>query len=228
MNWSDMVVIAIIFGFAFVGMINGFVMSIFRIASFFLSIFISIKYYPVVSEMLMKTSLFDSVKKSVLEGLFMRQAESAASRMGQGAADSVVNSLRLPGFMKEGIMKSLGNVSGVVDVSGVFDVISGEIAKVIINLISLILVYLAARVILFFLKFILKGISRLPVFRQMDKLGGFAFGAVEGLLTVYILFALLILFHSVPQLEPAFKVIDNSAFASFFYHNNFIIEFLLN
>ncbi len=228
MNWSDMAVIVIILGFAITGMINGFVMSVFRLMSFFLSIYISIKFYPIVSSLLMTTPLFDNIKKSVSERLFMQHAESAVSRMGQAAADNVVNSLHLPGFMKEGIMDRLGNVSGIFDISGVFDVISGEIAKIIINFISLILVYLAAKLILFFFRFVFQGISKLPLFRQMDKLGGFAFGAVEGLLSVYILFALLILFHSVPQLEPAFKAIDDSLFASFFYNNNFIIEMLLN
>ena len=72
----------------------------------------------------------------------------------------------------------------------------------------------------------LKGITKLPVVKQIDKLGGFALGAVEGLLTVYIVFAILMLFNSSPSFRNVYETIEASKIARFFYENNFIVDFM--
>jgi len=113
-----------------------------------------------------------------------------------------------------------------VDVNKIIDAISGELAKVVIDIMSLVLLYILIRLALVFVRTILQGIARLPVFKQMDKLGGFAFGAVEGLMTVYIIFAIIMLFNAAPQFKPVFETVDSSTLARFFYQNNFIIEWM--
>ena len=78
------------------------------------------------------------------------------------------------------------------------------------------------------IKFVLQGIAKLPVFKQIDKLGGFALGAVEGLLTVYIVGAVLMLFSAAPYFKPVFESIEASIVAKFFYQNNFIINWMFH
>jgi len=57
MNLSDFVVLVIILGFGLMGLKMGFILSIFKIASYFVSIWISLKFYPKVAEILMKTQI---------------------------------------------------------------------------------------------------------------------------------------------------------------------------
>lgn len=49
MNLSDFVVLVIILGFGLMGLKMGFILSIFKIASYFVSIWISLKFYPKVA-----------------------------------------------------------------------------------------------------------------------------------------------------------------------------------
>jgi len=229
MNWADIIVIAVIAAFGIIGLINGFIYSIFRLASFFASVIISIKFYPKVADILMKTALYTSIKGSFLNSL-MQQKEvlipKADSQAKQAAAESIISHLRLPEFLKETLIQKMPNPSELVDVSKVMSLISDELAKLVISIISLILLYLGIRIALIFLRFILQGIAKLPVFRQMDKLGGFAFGAVEGLLTIYILCAVLMLFNTAAWFRPVFEAIGASSIAKFFYQNNFIINWM--
>jgi uncharacterized membrane protein required for colicin V production len=226
MNWSDMAVIAVISVFGIIGLVNGFVFSIFRLASFFASVIISIKFYPRVAEILMKTGLYTSIKGSVSKSLMLQQSvfiPQTDTQAGQAAAEQVVGRLGLPGFFKDLLIDRIPNPSSLVDISRVMDTVSDEFTRIIISVISVVLLYIAARIALVFLRFILQGIAKLPVFKQMDKLGGFALGAVEGLMTIYIICAVLMLFSTAPQFKQVFESIESSAVARFFYQNNFIV-----
>lgn len=229
MNWSDLLVIGIIVGFGIIGMRNGFIYSIFRLASFFISVIASIKFYPKVSEILVKTGLYMSIKASILKNLLMQKqalVPKVDGQVRQAAADTVINHLPLPSFFKGTLISRIPDASKIVDVTRIMDVISSELAKVVIDVISLVLLYILIRIGLVFLRFVLQGVAKLPVFRQMDKLGGFAFGAVEGLMTVYILGAVLMLFNASPKFKPVFEAVQGSVLAGFFYQNNFIIDWM--
>lgn len=228
MNWLDLVVLAIIIGFAIVGLKNGFVYSLFRVFSYFLSIIIAIKCYPLVSKILMKTALYTNIKASILKNLLKQQLDSPAANgeVKKAAADTVINQLNLPSFLKGTLINKMPNPTKLVDVHSILDTASGELAKIVIDIIALILLYILVRVVLIFARVLLKSIAKLPVFKQMDQVGGFALGAVEGLLTVYVLCALIMLFRAMPQLKGIFVAIDHSSIAAYFFQHNFIMDFM--
>jgi len=58
---------------------------------------------------------------------------------------------------------------------------------------------------LFVLERVLKGVTSLPIVKQADKAGGFILGALEGLLTVYIVFAILIMFSASPKFQECLR-----------------------
>ncbi|MCR4435295.1 MAG: CvpA family protein [Clostridiales bacterium] len=226
MNWADYVVLAIILCFAAIGLINGFIFSIFRLASFFVSIAASIKFYPAAADFLLKTAVYTDLKMYILSGL-LKQVPDINRQAKQAAAASVIQSLHMPEALKNVLLERIPDPSALVDFRGILDVVSGELARMVIDVISLILLYLLIRIGLTFLRFIFQGLAKLPLFKQMDKLGGLALGAVEGLLTVYILCAVIMLFNAAPQSKPVFEAIDGSVIAKYFYQNNFIIELAL-
>ncbi|NSW90018.1 MAG: CvpA family protein [Firmicutes bacterium] len=229
MNLSDIAVVAIILGFALVGLKTGFILSIFKIASYFISIWISLKFYPKVAELLMKTKLFENIKTSILDNLLKQKAElisQTGQQVKEAAVNTVIEKLPLPEFLKGNIINQVPEPGKLIDVNKVMEIISGELAKIIIYIISMVLLYLAVRIAIVIVKHLLEGITKLPVFKQLDKLGGFALGAVEGLLTVYIVFAILMLFNSVPSFRQIHDAIGTSTIAKFFYENNFIIDFM--
>lgn len=230
MNWSDLLVVAIILIFGFIGIKNGFIYSIFKIVSFFVAAILSVKFFPLVSNIIDKTSIFTNIKSGILKNLLLQKdAQSGIVNQGvQTTVGTVVDGMTLPGFLKEAIKGQLAkeNVIGLLDVSAIMDKISDVLTHVVIDILSLLLLYIAIRIGLIFIRFVLQGIAKLPVFKQMDKLGGFAFGAIEGLLTVYIVFAFLMLFISAPAFKGFFEAVETSAVAKFFYQNNLIVDWM--
>ena len=109
MNWVDLLVLGIIIGFGIIGLINGFIFSIFKVVSFFLSIIISIKFYPIVADFFMKTPLYTYIQESILKNLLLQKLQSpeANAEIKKAAADKIINSLNLPGFLKGSLIDQI-------------------------------------------------------------------------------------------------------------------------
>ena len=230
MNWSDYVVIALIVVFAFVGLKNGFVMSVFKVLSFFICIYASIKFYPMLAGILEKTPIYGGIKDSIVKNLLLLGQEastsSTAAVSGAAGVEAIIGPLPLPGFFEKAIIDKLPAPSELIDIQGIVNAIGDELTKMVIAVISLIALYVILRVVLAFVGIILKGVSKLPLFKQVDKLGGFILGALQGFLAIYIVGALLVLFNSNPQFAMVFQNLDSSLFAGWFYENNFIINWM--
>lgn len=224
MNWTDIGVLVIILIFTIIGVRNGFLYSVFRLFSYIVSVIFAVKFYPVLSEMLQKTVIYTNIKTSVINGIIKQQAADGVS-LQERTAQSMVDGLKLPGFLKDAILDNVGK-KDIFGVQKILDAIGSEIALLVINILSMILIYLIIRFGLIFARVLIKTIAKLPVFRQLDKAGGLILGAIEGVLIVYILCALLILFSAFPKFTQVINSIETSRVASYFYQNNFIVSFL--
>ncbi len=224
MNWTDISVLVIIVVFTFIGLKNGFLYSVFRLLSYILSVVFAIKFYPVLSAMLQKTVIYANIKASVISGILKQQSADGVS-LQERTAQSIVDGLKLPGFLKESILENIGK-KDVLGFQKITEAIGTEIATLVINILSMILIYLIIRFGLIFARVIIKTIAKLPVFKQLDRAGGLVLGAIEGIFIVYILCALLILFSAFPKFSSVIDNIQESSFASYFYQNNFIVSWI--
>jgi len=229
MNLADFGVLAVIIGFGLMGLYTGLILSVFKIASYFLSVFLSIKLYPQFSKMIANTALFDNIKNAILNNLLLQRAETikqAGEQAKQATVDAIVNKLPLPEFLKTYIVSHIPETSELIDINKAMEAVSVQITNIIISIISLIILYIAIRIALIIVKHILEGVTQLPIIKQFNKLGGFMFGAFEGLLTVYIIFAVIMLFNSSPSFLKVYETIKQSMIAKYFFENNFIINFM--
>ncbi len=224
MNWTDISVLVIIAIFTIIGVRNGFLYSVFRLLSYILSVIFAIKFYPVLSAMLQKTIIYSNIKTAVINGITKQQTAGGLS-LQERTAQSIVDGLKLPGFLKESILRNVGE-KDILGVQKITDAIGSEVATLVINILSMVLIYIIIRFGLIFVKVIIKAISKIPVFKQLDKAGGLVLGAIEGIFIVYIICALLVLFSAFPKFSKAIDSVQNSQFASYFYQNNFIMSFL--
>ena len=228
MNQADIVVIAIIGGFGIIGLIRGFIHSIFKIGSFFASVFIAVKFYPKVADFLSKTAVYTAVKDWFFKSLMLQKDVfiPASGQLDQANAGDAIKNLRIPDFMKEMFEDKIPNLAELLDPSKIVGALSSNLAGLVISVASLIFLFIAARIVLALLGFVFEGIAKLPVFKQMDKVGGLIFGALEGFLTVYVICAVLTVFNTAPQFKAVFDAIESSTLAKFFYQNNFIMQWM--
>lgn len=231
MNWIDYVVLGIIGAFAVAGLFRGFIMSAYRLVSFVVSTFLSIRLAPVLAGVLRGSAVSDAVRgmiNSNLKAWKMTALQSGSFPDTEfKGVERVFGFIPMPEMLKSRILGNLPSPAEMTGTGGLLDSAGDELTGIIISIISLIVIYLALRLILAVIGLLLRGIAALPLFRQVNKLGGFLLGAARGVLTVYILFAVLMIFNSSMALAPVFEAIVSSKIASDFYVHNFIIKFLL-
>ena len=70
-------------------------------------------------------------------------------------------------------------------------------------------------------------ISRLPVIHQADRLGGFVTGLVEGLIVVWLMFAIVTAAGNSSWAADILAQIHSNSFLEFVYNNNLIMKIIL-
>ena len=100
------------------------------------------------------------------------------------------------------------------------------LSDMIINAIGFVitLVVVAAGVAL--LCFLLDVLSKRPVIHQLNTLAGAAFGALEGLMIVWIFFIILTMFASTEFGQNVFAMIGESEFLGYLYDHNVLSKII--
>ena len=96
----------------------------------------------------------------------------------------------------------------------------------IVNIGSGIVIFLAVRVILVLISLFAKILTDLPVIKQVDKLGGLAYGAIEGIVIVYAVLAVISLTSVIWANNAVVTAIAKSSLGEMLYNNNIILNLL--
>lgn len=114
---------------------------------------------------------------------------------------------------------------------GVGNAIGNRVAEyltdLLLNGISFLLIFLLARVVIFLLSKVLHFVATLPLLGFVNRLTGVAIGFAEGLLVVWILFAMLVTVPAFRENKDLGYSIEQSIVARSLYQNNPILNAFL-
>lgn len=224
MNWMDMTIIIIIIINAFSGLNRGLILSIFSIGSYIVAFVVAKLYYPYVSDFFLRsTNLIPKIQSFVFSRI--NNSDHSMVSIQEAANDNIFEIMKLPKIMEDMLMKSASMrdySDGIMD--NIHGYISEMITKVIVDLLSIIIIFLAAKLILNMLGAILDSIATLPVINQFNRLGGFVFGFAKGILIVFLLTALMVPAASIFRESFITQGLKESMLAIYFYDYNFIFN----
>ena len=196
----DIIVIAIIVLMAYLGLKTGFIRSLFNFAYFVVASLISAVVYPFVSILLKDTALAGTIRDKVSEWL--------ASK-GSGVAEN------LPDFLTGGINKGVENAT---------DLMATSITEILINMVSIIIVFIIVHIALKLIVRFLDIVKTVPVIRGFDKIGGILIGILNGFIVVYFLLGVAVLFAS----SEIMDMIEASYITNYMYHNNLLLKLIFH
>ena len=87
-----------------------------------------------------------------------------------------------------------------------------------VYLVVTIIVYIIVKVIISMLNFV----AKLPLIKEVNKIGGFAIGVVYGLVVLWAACLVLTACSSKPWAKEIFVAINKNSFLGFVYNNNLI------
>lgn len=201
----DIAVIAIMALCTFIGYKQGLVKSAIKILSFFIAIIVALVLYkPVSSIIINKTPIDDNIKNIMIEkitpeGISTDQEVEVQDNIGLKIIDSATNT-----------------IEGIADAFTVK----------LIETITLLLIYIIVKIGLKFVTALTDLITKLPLLKQINKVGGTIYGIIKGVVLVYTILAVVYLIA--PLLNKTISEnIDKSIITKTLYNNNIILNIIV-
>lgn len=206
----DLIIVAVIAICIIIGYVRGLTGCLIKILSFVLSLVIAfILFVPVSNFVIENTQIDENLEKSIREMLI---------------SDNKSSEEEMPTAMSDYINKK---AEEIVDNAKeeVVNATARDISQTIVKTGTWIALFIVARIALIFLKLITSLISKLPVIKQCDKLGGIIYGVLEGLLITY--FALAVISFITPITNKNLSEnINKSYLGSQMYNHNLLLKII--
>ena len=197
----DLGILLIIFISTIIGYKVGFIKVAFRLLSFVLALVIALVLYKPISNLIIDhTSIPHKIET---------QISSRLSSEDKSSTDNIVSNY----------YNNVKNYST--------NVMAHNISITIVNISSVLLVFIITRLLLFFLKFSTDLIAKLPLIKQFNHIGGFIYGIIAGFFIVYFIFTVITLLAPLIDLSKILNLINSSIIGNIMYNNNIIFMFLV-
>lgn len=187
--------------------------SFLNVFSFVLAIIISLfLYVPVENALINNTQIDETIENTIYS-----RVEVSFTNKNQDKEDS-----KLPTYLQKYIDDATQSAENTTNEA--MQKASKEITKKVMDVIAFIIVFVGIRLILIVLKFATKILTKLPVLKQIDHIGGLVCGLFESIMIVYLAFAIISIVSPTIKNENMLKQIDSSLIGSKMYNNNIILK----
>lgn len=243
------VVLAVLCIFALVGMKKGVIRIAVSLAAMVITIAVTTVAAPVLSEYIRSnTDIDDRIEKSIYEKVSRdgkNYGEDDTEIISSGISSyiedieakvyAISESMKLPESLTKNIseaatakvIETVGDSAELTlkDIAAV--IFAAQMTVVIVNAVSYCVVFIVLYIILKIIASVTGIISRLPVIHQADRLGGFAAGLVEGLIVVWLAFAIVTAVGNSSWAADILAQIHENNLLEFLYNNNLIMKIIL-
>ena len=201
----DLILIACFILFIFVGYKKGLAGSLIKLCSFVIALILALALYKPVANVIKDNTQIDENIKSTIVETFGQQEQTQEENM--------------PKDLVQNISSEIENAT-----SEAVNNTAQSISDTIINIGAGIVIFIVARLLLIIVSIFAKQIVKLPIIGLVDKVGGIAYGAVEGIVIIYIVLGLISLSSLIWVDNAVVTAITNSGIGSFLYNNNIILK----
>lgn len=232
MNYIDIIIICIVFYFALRGFYDGFLVSLLKNASFFISWLLSILISPILSKFLFNNTSFSNQLLYYTEGAeLINNVESSkllVSNISSNQINEIMLNATVPAPIDNLIQKNIASEAFSPSFSTVGEYFNKTIVNFSINLISFLLIIALMYIVLNILIKMVDTTSPLPVASKFDKSLGSVFGMLLGVFFIYFIFTLLplvnVVFSNITL--PISSDFESSKLVQFFSSSNFLLAMI--
>ena len=216
----DLIIVGILVLCIALGYRRGLAGALLKLISFALALVIAFVLFKPVSNIIIDNTNWD---ESLTQGI----REAIVSDSNEETTDKEKNAEEqgMPTVIMEHINESV-EAAGDTAKEAVADAAAEEAAIIIINAGVWIVLFIIAKIALFFVKGIANLITKLPIIKQFDKLGGIIYGILEAIVVIYIILAIISFVSPVLSGSGIIEAIQNSFIGSIMYHNNLLLKII--
>ena len=215
----DIIIIAIMAACILAGYRKGLIGVAFHLVSFIIAILVALLLHgPISNFIIQNTQIDDKIEDMIVKNIDPSRFEEGQTNLTkeeQNMPKIVVN------YIQEAIQDNVNNAKNNIE-----DVIAERIAITIINIATIIILFILVRIILIVINKIGDMIAKLPIISQFNKTGGIIYGVIEGLFLIYVLLALCLIITPFIQSTELLSYINTSYIGKMMYNNNILLKFI--
>ena len=228
MNIYDVICLAALILFILSGWYKGLVRSAFGIAFTVISMLLTYAFFPPAVRFLRGLGVYGVIKYGLEQTMNLQGAVDEAVHNLHELQTEFINSLPQSPFIL-GHVQANNNEEAykVLNVTTLSDYIAGYFANMAVNLIAVVLLFIAVRILLSVILNIADTLARLPVVNIINRAGGAAFGLVSGLLFVWAALCVLTFFFLRESGADLYNKIQSGVLTGFLYNNNPLMKIIV-
>ena len=208
----DIIILGILALCIILGYHKGLTGSLLKIVSFVLALVIAFVLFKPISNLIIDKTTWDDSLEQGIRDTFLTNNETKQETENKEEQN-------MPNVMVDYINKAVEDAGNQAKET-IVDMAARNVAVTIINAGVWIALFIIARIILIFIKGLTDLITKLPVIKQFDKLGGIIYGMIEAVL--------IILSFISPVIDNVgiIAAIQKSYIGSMLYNNNLLLKLI--
>lgn len=207
----DLVVVGILALCILIGYKRGLTGCIIKILSFFIAIVIAVTLFnPLASIIISSTQIDENIQSSIVQVFEKEETDKTEEKDSKSPIIS---------YISDEVEKATEEKK-----SEVVNSAAKELSINIIKVLSFILLFIASRILLIFVKVLTNLITKLPLIKQCDKIGGILYGILQGFVIIFIGFALITFISPIVNNYSLLETINQSYIGSILCNNNILLK----
>ena len=205
---GDIIILFILIIATYLGYKKGFLRTLSGVIAILLSFVLALNFSTYVEDFIKSTPVYESIYENV---------EDSINPSNNEAEEYNTAKLNMPrGILKSIEAKKTETLNSVVE----------KICDTAVKIVAILIIFIAVRLLLWFLLSGFGIIKKLPLIGWFDKLLGALFGFLRGFLIVYLLLTVVTAFAAFNAENKIVKSINHSEFAKVMYNNNVFLDFV--
>lgn len=216
----DLVIVAIFVVCIAIGYVKGLTGSLLKIVSFVLALVISFILFKPIANFVIDHTNWDENLEQAIKQMLIKENETEeitqnSEQENQSMPDVIMN------YINEAVEQA-----GTEAKNAIVEKTARQVAITIVNTIVLISLFLISRIILMLIKSLAELLTKLPVIKQCDKIGGVIYGLLEALIITYVILAIISFMSPMLAQTSIIKGMQESYLGNLFYNNNLLLKII--
>lgn len=208
----DLIILAILGVCIFIGYKQGLVNVIFKVCAFLVATIVTlILYKPITNLVIYNTQIDEKIESTIIE--------NATKEVNNENNDE-------ESILGQYFSKYIENTEAEIQ-NSIVESVAQPIAYNVVSIGVAIVLFIVIRIALILLNFITDKLADLPIIKQFNELGGIVYGALEGILIIYVILAILFFIISVNNNEVLNEAINTSFVTKFMYAHNILLKIII-
>lgn len=210
---ADLILVAIVVIFIMIGYKKGLTGSLIKLASFAIAVILAvILYKPLTNVVMENTQIDEKIEETIIQNFSKEENENK-------------NEENMPTTLVNSINNKIEQETTTAR-NEIVEKTAKTTTLTIMRIGTAIVIYILARIILFIVALLAKGITQLPLLKQIDKTGGIVYGLLQGAVIVYVVLGLVSLISVIWTNNPVVEAVNKSYLCSILYNNNIILKLI--